>query len=378
MSLLAPRRAAVDLDAVRAAVGALPEPELGMTLADAGLVGAVSAGRGGRVGVELRLTTQRCPLVAELTDAVQAAALGVAGVSAVQVTTAVMPPRERAELADRLAGSARPLTGGLGSAGPRVFAVASGKGGVGKSTVTANLATALAATGERVGIIDADVWGYSMPQLFGVRRSPVVLGERMLPVPAHGVGLMSVGFFVTEEQPVVWRGPMLHKALEQFVTDTHWGALDTLFVDLPPGTGDATLSLLQLLPDTRLLAVTTPQDTARVVATRVVRMAADTGTPIAGVIENMSAAVCACCGAETAVFGTGGGARLADVAAAPLLGQVPLDVAVREAGDRGVPVVVGASGAASARELTRIARALPAAPRRSLAGRSLPLTVVAR
>jgi ATP-binding protein involved in chromosome partitioning len=378
VSLLTPRRETIDLDALRAAVGAVPDPELGVTLADAGLVGPVSAGRGGRVHLELRLTTDRCPLVAELTAAVRAAALDIPGVSAVDVTTAVIPPRERAELADRLAGSTPPLTGGLGSAGPRVFAVASGKGGVGKSTVTANLAAALAATGERVGVIDADVWGYSMPQLFGVRRSPVVLGERMLPVPAHGVVLMSIGFFVTEDQPVVWRGPMLHKALEQFVADTHWGRLGTLLVDLPPGTGDATLSLLQLLPDVRLLAVTTPQDTARIVATRVVRMATDTGTPIAGVIENMSAAVCACCGAETAVFGAGGGAQLAEAAAAPLLGQVPLDLALREAGDRGVPVVVGASGAASARELTRIARALPAAPRRSIAGRSLPLTVVGR
>jgi ATP-binding protein involved in chromosome partitioning len=224
-------------------------------------------------------------------------------------------------------------------------------------------------------VLDADVWGYSIPQLFGVRRPPVVLGEMMLPVPAHGVGIMSTGFFVTEDQPVVWRGPMLHKALQQFVTDTHWGRLDALLVDLPPGTGDATLSLLEFLPDTTLLAVTTPQTTARVVAARVARMAAEAGVPVAGVIENMSGALCGGCGERTAVFGSGGGAALAQEAGAPLLGQIPLDTALLEAGDAGVPVVVAAPESASARELTRIARALPT-PRRSLACRALPLSVV--
>jgi len=198
----------------------------------------------------------------------------------------------------------------------------------------------------------------------------------MLPVPAHGVGIMSTGFFVDEDQPVVWRGPMLHKALEQFVTDTHWGELDALFVDLPPGTGDATLSLLQLLPDTALLAVTTPQTTARVVATRVVRMAQAAGVSLAGVIENMSGAVCGNCGEHTAIFGSGGGELLSRQAGAPLLGQVPLDLELRTSADSGVPVVVAAPGAPSARELARIAAHLPAPPRRSLAGRALPLSVV--
>jgi ATP-binding protein involved in chromosome partitioning len=224
-------------------------------------------------------------------------------------------------------------------------------------------------------VLDADVWGYSIPQLFGVRRPPVVLGEMMLPVPAHGVGIISTGFFVEEHQPVVWRGPMLHKALQQFVTDTHWGSLDALFVDLPPGTGDATLSVLEFLPDTTLLAVTTPQTTARVVAARVARMAAESGVPVAGVIENMSGAVCGSCSDQTAIFGSGGGAALAEEAGAPLLGQVPLDLELREAADAGTPVVVAAPGSASARELTRIAATLPT-PRRTLAGRALPLSVV--
>jgi ATP-binding protein involved in chromosome partitioning len=186
---------------------------------------------------------------------------------------------------------------------------------------------------------------------------------------------MSIGFFVNEDQPVVWRGPMMHKALQQFVTDTYWGPLDALFVDLPPGTGDATLSLLQLLPATTLLAVTTPQVTARVVATRVARMASDAGVPIAGVIENMSGAECAQCRSRTAIFGTGGGAELAEEAGAPLLGHVPLDLALRVAADEGTPVVIKTPTASSARELTRIAAGLPT-PRRTLAGQSLPLAVV--
>ena len=268
-------RTDVDVAVVRAALAAVHDPELGRPLTELGMVGAVTARRG-RVRVEIRLTTATCPLVDELRHAVTTVVAAMDGVRTVEVAFTALPPRERAALADRLKATAPPLTGGLGNQ-TRIYAVASGKGGVGKSTITANLAVALAATGRRVGVLDADVWGYSMPQLFGVRRNPVVLGEMMLPVPAHGVGLMSVGFFVHEEQPVVWRGPMLHKALAQFVSDTYWGSLDALLIDMPPGTGDATLSLLELLPDTALLAVTTPQTTARVVAARVARMAAETG-----------------------------------------------------------------------------------------------------
>ncbi|RDH79961.1 DUF59 domain-containing protein [Mycolicibacterium moriokaense] len=365
----------VDLDQVQAAAGSVIDPEIGRPLADLGMIGPGSIGRGGRVRLQLRLTTKNCPHSRELSAAVQSAVRTVDGVRDVELEVVAMPARERAQLGERLANTTVPITGELGIGGTKVYAVASGKGGVGKSTVTANLAAALAATGKRVGVLDADVWGYSIPQIFGVRRPPVVLGELMLPVPAHGVALMSIGFFVNEEQPVVWRGPMLHKALQQFVADTYWGSLDALFVDLPPGTGDATLSLLEVLPDTALLVVTTPQAAAQTVATRVARMASGTGVPVLGVIENMSAAVCANCGTQTAVFGTGGGQRLADDAAAPLLGQVPLDLALREAGDRGVPVVVDDPAAASARELARIATNLPT-PRRKFAGKALPLAVV--
>jgi ATP-binding protein involved in chromosome partitioning len=219
---------------VRAAVAAVLDPEIGRPLGELGMIGETTVGRGGRVHMQLRLTTESCPLASELRTAVVMAARAVEGVREVDVDVATMTAHERAELAEQLKRDATPLTSALGISGTQVYAVASGKGGVGKSTVTANLAAALAATGKRVGVLDADVWGYSIPYLFGVRRTPVVLGEMMLPVPAHGVSLMSIGFFVTENQPVVWRGPMLHKALQQFITDTYWGDLDALFVDLPP------------------------------------------------------------------------------------------------------------------------------------------------
>jgi ATP-binding protein involved in chromosome partitioning len=280
------------------------------------------------------------------------------------------------QLAARLRGTRSEGTHPFGAgSGTRVYAVASGKGGVGKSSVTANLAVALAQQGERVGVLDADVWGWSIPQLFGVRRAPVALKGLMLPVEAHGVALMSVGFFVEDNEPVVWRGPMLHKAIEQFLGDVHWGDLDTLLIDLPPGTGDVTLSLLELVPDAQLLAVTTPQVAAQTVAARVGRMARDARMPVAGVVENMSALVCPSCAEQTPLFGEGGGRRLAEAIAAPLLGQVPLDLPLRASGDAGVPAVVGAPTAPSAVELRRIAAQLPIV-RRSLVGRRLPLSVV--
>jgi ATP-binding protein involved in chromosome partitioning len=246
-----------------------------------------------------------------------------------------------------------------------VYAVASGKGGVGKSTVTANLAVALAASGKRVGVLDADVWGYSIPGLFGVCENPRVVDGRMVPLRAHGVALMSVGFLVPEGAPVMWRGPMLHKALEQFLLDVAWGELDVLLLDLPPGTGDIQLSLLELLPSAALLAVTTPQPAAQAVAARVVTMARDAGLSIAGVVENMTGEL----------FGSGGGARLAEAAGVPLLGQVPLDRAARLAGDGGIPVVRRDPDAASAVALAGVAARLPVV-RPSLVRRPLPLSVV--
>ncbi|HET8559522.1 MAG TPA: Mrp/NBP35 family ATP-binding protein [Marmoricola sp.] len=367
---------AVEEAAVLAALGRVEDPELHLPLPEAGMVGAVVVDRSGTVRVTVRLTTPSCPLKETLVRDVTAAVGEVPGVRRVEVDLAAMSEGDRMRLAALLRAGRAEGTHPFGEGSPtRVYAVASGKGGVGKSTLTANLAVALAQQGQRVGVLDADVWGYSVPQLFGVRRAPVALKGVMLPVEAHGVALMSVGFFVDEQEPVVWRGPMLHKAIEQFLADVHWGELDTLLVDLPPGTGDVTITLLELLPDAQLLAVTTPQPAARTVAARVGRMARNARMPVAGVIENMSTLDCPTCGASTALFGSGGGAELATEIHAPLLGQVPLDLPLRSSGDSGVPAVVAAPTAASTLEIRRIAAGLPVV-RRSLVGRPLPLSVV--
>lgn len=369
------RRASVDTEAVRAALGQVHDPEIHQPITELGMVGEITPTRGG-VHIEVRLTTASCPLTEPLRADVIAAASNVAGINRVRVEFSTMSEPERMAVARRLRREQpegrRPFAE-LDSR-TRVYAVASGKGGVGKSTVTANLAAALAQGGARVGVLDADVWGYSITQLFGVRRAPVALHGMMLPIQAHGVRLMSMGYLVGEGQPVIWRGPMLHKALEQFLSDVYWGELDVLLVDLPPGTGDVTLSLLELCPPTQLLAVTTPQLAAQTVAARVGRMALDNNVPVAGVVENMSEYVCGACGCHSALFGTGGGAQLADTVEAPLLGQVPLDLPLREAGDTGTPAVLSAPDAASVTELRRVAAALPDR-RPSLLGRALPLSV---
>jgi ATP-binding protein involved in chromosome partitioning len=347
-------------------LGAVEDPELHQGIGSLGMLRDVALRRG-RATVRVALTTASCPLREQLRLALTAAAESVPGVRAVDVEFTTMSEHERLGLAQRLRRGLRDDT--------RVYAVASGKGGVGKSTVAANLAVALARQGRRVGLLDADVWGYSVPQLFGVRRNPVALKGMMLPVEAHGVSLMSVGFFVSEEEPVVWRGPMLHKALQQFLSDVYWGSLDVLLLDLPPGTGDVTMSLLELVPQAALLAVTTPQPAAHTVAARVGRMARNQRMPIAGVVENMSELVCGTCADRTPVFGSGGGALLADELGAPLLAKIPLDTSLREAGDHGIPAVLRTPDSPSARAFTQLAEDLPVV-RRSIAGLPLPLSVV--
>ncbi|HEX3613208.1 MAG TPA: P-loop NTPase [Sporichthyaceae bacterium] len=375
MSLLARpgTRREQETSALRQLLEQVVDPEIGRSIGELGMLGEVRLDRRGTATVTVRLTTSTCPLVEEFRSRCTAALAEVPSVRRVEVEFTELSARERAELAGRLRADRPALTSGLGGS-TRIYAVASGKGGVGKSSVTANLAVALADSGKRVGVLDADVWGYSIPGLFGVSRSPVVVGGLMMPVRAHGVALMSTGFLVPDGAPVVWRGPMLHKALEQFLTDVHWGELDVLLLDLPPGTGDVQLSLLELLPDAALLAVTTPQPAAQGVAARVVTMAREASMPIAGVIENMSSTVCDGCGEHSELFGSGGGAALAELAQAPLLGKVPLDRELRVAGDLGTPVVRSAPHAASAQALAAIATTLPTV-RRSLVGRALPLTV---
>jgi len=356
-------------DAVRAAVDQVTDPELHRSLGELGMVGDVQAGRRGQVRVRVALTTPGCPMTGRIRADVTQAAAAVDGVTGVSVEFTAMPEAQRAAISV-------PARGQRPSA-RAVYAVASGKGGVGKSSVAANLAVALAAAGHSVGLIDADVWGYSAPQLFGVNRAPVAMNGAMLPVQAHGVRLMSLGFFVADGEPVIWRGPMLHKALTQFVTDTHWGDLDVLLLDLPPGTGDVTLSVLELLPEANLVAVTTPQTAARTVASRVGAMARQVAMPVAGVVENMTELVCSSCGAGTPLFGRGGGQQLAGELGCDLIGQIPLDIALRVAGDRGVPVTVAEPDCPSAVALRAAAAGLRPV-RRSLVGVPLGLEPVAR
>jgi ATP-binding protein involved in chromosome partitioning len=348
--------------AVRAAVNDVVDPLLDSCLGDLGLLEDVAARRNGDVTVTIRSLVLDGSHPADLRRSVEAAAGGVPGVRKVGVELGPLSQTQRAALAKRLrARNRRP--GSLG-APTRVFGIASGKGGVGKSSLAANLAVALARSGQKVGVLDADVWGYSVPQLFGVRERPVAVKGMMLPVRAHDVHLMSIGFLVEDGVPVVWRGPMLRKALEQFLDDVYWGTLDVLLIDLPPGTGDVPLTILELLPTASLLVVTTPQKAAEQVAARVGRMALDARMPLAGVVENMTGPP----------FGSGGGQRLARQLGTPLLGQVPMDPRMSLAGDDAVPLLVSDPASPAGLQIREVAQALPAG-RASLVGRSLPVFV---
>ena len=286
----------------------------------------------------IALTVAGCPMKAELESQVRRHVGAVEGVEAVGVRFDVMTPEQRSALRQRLqggAGGGQQQKAVTISARTRVVAVASGKGGVGKSTLTANLAAALAAGGAEVGVVDADIYGYSIPRMLGITRRPVVVDSMIVPPVNHGLRIMSIGFFLEPDQAVVWRGPMLHKALEQFLTDVHWGDLDYLIVDMPPGTGDVSISLGQLLPSPDVVIVTTPQAAAQQVAERSAEVAGKTGMHVAGVIENMSYLVCPCCGERSHLFGEGGGRALADRLGVPLLGEIPLDEPLRVASDAG-------------------------------------------
>jgi ATP-binding protein involved in chromosome partitioning len=312
---------------ILAALGKVIDPELRRPVTELGMVRGVEID-GANVTVTIALTVVGCPLRSSFEDQVREHVATLPGVDSVGLQFDVMSPDERAALTERLRGGA-PERGIQISPRTRVLAIASGKGGVGKSSLTVNIASALAATGKEVGIIDADIYGHSIPHMLGIDQKPVVVDKMIVPPVAHDMRLMSIGFFLDDNQPVMWRGPMLHRALEQFLQDVHWGDLDVLVVDMPPGTGDISISLGQLLPRAECVIVTTPQPLAQEVASRAATMAQKTGMRIVGVVENMT----------SEIFGAGGGERLASELGVPLLGQVPLDPAIREACDEGRPHV---------------------------------------
>jgi len=368
-------------DLIRTALAGVQDPEIRRPITDLGMVKDVRVDADGVADVALFLTVAGCPMKDTLTRDVTAATLAVPGVSSVRVELDVMSAEQREQLRRSLRGDSPEPVIPFAQAGSRtrVYAVASGKGGVGKSSITVNLAVAMAAAGVSVGIVDADVYGFSVPRMMGVDRPPTRVDDMILPPVAHGVRVISIGMFVPGNQPVVWRGPMLHRALQQFLADVFWGDLDVLLLDLPPGTGDIAISVGQLLPSSELLLVTTPQLAAAEVAERAGAVAAQTRQRVAGIIENMSWLDLPD-GSRLEVFGTGGGAAVAaslgrilgtDV---PLLGQVPLDVRVREGGDMGLPAVLADPDSPGAAELRRIAAGLSTRPV-GLLGRRLDLSV---
>lgn len=352
-------------DAILTALEGVIDPELRRPVTELDMVRDVVV-EGGRVEVTIALTIAGCPLRNSFEEQVQRAVGGLPGVESVQLRFDVMTPAERHALTSRLRGRAPDDEGGITlDERTRVLAVVSGKGGVGKSSLAVNLAAALSLGGEQVGVLDADVYGHSIPHLLGIRQKPVLVDRMIVPPVRHDLKLMSIGFFLDENAPVMWRGPMLHKALEQFLSDVHWGELDSLVVDMPPGTGDVAISLGQLLPRAEVVVVTTPQPLAQEVAVRAAQMARRSGTRVIGVVENMAGDV----------FGTGGGELLAREIDAPFLGRVPLDPVFRACGDAGEPAVVAAPSSPAATAISAIAEAVaearrPAGPR---IGKQLPV-----
>lgn len=349
-----------DQGQLQAALETVIDPELRRPITELGMVGELKASEGGVVDVTVLLTTPGCPIRGHFQQAVRQALLAVEGVNHVNVYFDVMSEQQRSELATRLGRG--PLPEGSLAEVANVVCVGSGKGGVGKSTLTANLAAALAAEGRRVGVLDADVWGYSIPRMYGLgaKRPAVSEHRKIIPNEAHGVKVMSIGFFLAEDAAVVWRGPMLHKALAQFLKDVEWGALDFLLIDLPPGTGDVSMTLAQLVPGARFLIVTTPQPTAQKVARRAAEMANRLELEIVGVVENMSGFTTPT-GERYQIFGEGGGDALAEELDVPLLAKVPLTIPLRERSDGGVPLVVADPDDPAAQAIRHAARGLIAA-----------------
>src|SRR5712675_581789 len=369
---------------VTQALAGVNDPEIHRPITELGMVKNVAVDEGGVVRVDIYLTVAGCPLRDTITRDVTAAVSKLPGVATVQVDLDVMSEQQRRALQTKLRGGrAEPqIPFALPTSLTRVYAVASGKGGVGKSSVTVNLAAALAASGAKVGVADADIYGHSVPRMLGVTGTPTQVEKMIMPPSAHGIKVISIGMFTKGNAPVVWRGPMLHRALQQFLADVYWGDLDVLLLDLPPGTGDIAISTAQLIPNAELLVVTTPQTAAAEVAERAGAIALQTKQRIAGVVENMSGLLLPD-GTTMQLFGEGGGRRVAESlsravgADVPLLGQVPLDPALVTAGDCGVPLVLSAPDSAAGKELRSIADAL-SSRKRGLAGMSLGLDPAGR
>ena len=345
------------------------DPELRRSIVELDMVRSIEIGASGVIDVTVSLTTPACPIRGHFQTSVAQAVSALEGVTHVNVYFDVLSDTQKAALQQKLGRGSLP-DGALAQVA-NVMCIGSGKGGVGKSTLTANLAAALTAEGKRVGILDADVWGYSIPRMYGLgaTRPPVSPERKILPLEAHGVKVMSIGFFLEEDAAVVWRGPMLHKALSQFLQDVAWGTLDYLLIDLPPGTGDVSMTLAQLLPQAQFVIVTTPQPTAQKVARRSAEMANKVSLEICGVIENMSSFATPD-GERYAIFGEGGGQDLADELDVPLLGKVPLTMPLREHADSGTPLVLEDPDDPAAQAIRHAARGLVAmAP--------LPLPVLA-
>ena len=365
---------------LRDALSTVIDPEIRKPITELGMVESAEVDEAGRAHATILLTVSGCPMKDTLTTDTEKALRGIEGVTEARVTLGVMSDEQRADLKTMLRGGQAEREVPFAKPGSltRVYAVASGKGGVGKSSVTANLAAALSEQGLKVGVVDADIYGFSIPRMLGVTHQPTQVDDMILPPVAHEVKVISIGMFVPGNQPVVWRGPMLHRALQQFLADVFWGDLDILLLDLPPGTGDIAISIAQLIPTSEILVVTTPQQAAAEVAERAGSIAAQTHQRIVGVIENMSWLELPD-GTRQEIFGSGGGQSVADSltrtigAPVPLLGQIPLDVTLREGADEGTPVVLGRPDGPAAVALRGIAKGL-ASRSRGLAGRSLGLS----
>ena len=375
----------VTSEQVTAALAGVRDPEIRRPITELGMVKGVDVAPGGQVTVGVYLTVAGCPMKDTITREVTAAVAPLPGVTGVRVDLDVMSAEQRRGLQEMLRGPDRPANE-IPFAKPgsltRVYAVASGKGGVGKSSVTVNLAVALAARGRSVGVVDADIYGHSVPRMLGVTGRPTQVDQMIMPPQASGVRVISIGMFTPGNTAVVWRGPMLHRALQQFLADVYWGDLDVLLMDLPPGTGDIAISVAQLVPSAELLVVTTPQLAAQEVAERAGSIVLQTHQQIAGVVENMSWWEQPD-GSRIELFGSGGGAAVAESlskltgARVPLLGQVPIDQRLREGGDAGVPIVLSAPESPAAQALLGVADRL-AQRQRGLAGLQLGLSPVGR